>query len=74
MISDPQIAKRVNELLLDAFYRVDESCSLIRDSCPPEEYSAYLKATSGVVGGIVMDVLEKLYEKHPFLKPHNWDD
>jgi hypothetical protein len=42
--------------------------------CTPEEAAAYQKAAGRVARPIVMDVLEPLYDKHPALKPHNWDD
>jgi hypothetical protein len=74
MISDPATAKRVSDLLLEAFCRVDESCGLVRASAPPDEVRAYMAATGHVVGAITLDVLEPLYERHPSLKPANWDD
>jgi hypothetical protein len=74
MISNPRIAKQVSDLMLDIFSRVDESLAEVKKTCSPEEVAAYRTATSHVVGSIVMDVLEPLYEAHPALKPHNWDD
>jgi hypothetical protein len=68
------MAKEISELMLDLFRRVDESVVMVKETCSPEEAAAYQKAAGRVAGPIVMDVLEPLYDKHPALKPHNWDD
>lgn len=73
MISNTDIAKRISDLMLDLFRRVDESVAMVKESSPPDEATAYQKAVGTVAGSIVMDVLEPLYEKHPALKPPNWD-
>lgn len=73
MISNRNIAKQVSELMLDVFRRLDESIAAVKDTCSPEEAAAYQKAVGRVVGPIVMDVLEPLYERNPTLKPPNWD-
>lgn len=74
MISNANVAKQISDLMLDIFRRVDESFAIVRETCTPEEAAAYQKAAGRVAGPIVMDVLEPLYDKHPGLKPHNWDD
>jgi hypothetical protein len=74
MISNPDTAKRVSDALQEMFAKLCESCELVRATCSPEEHSAYLKATSRVANGIVFDVMEPLYVRHPDLKPANWDD
>ncbi len=74
MISDAKVAGQVSELMLEIFRRVDESVAMVKEACPAEEASAYQKAAGRVACPIVMEVLEPLYEKHPGLKPHNWDD
>jgi hypothetical protein len=74
MIKDAKIAKQISDLMLEIFSRVDASLAEVNKTCTPQEVSAYRKATSHVVGPIVMDVLEPLYKTHPALKPRNWDD
>jgi len=73
MISNPDIATKISELMLELFRQVDESVAMVKESCSPEEAAAYQTATGRVAGSIVMDVLEPLYEKNPTLKPPNWD-
>ena len=72
MIEDPSTAKQVCDVMMEMFNRLSDSCELVRRTCSPEEYSAYKKATAAVAGGIVFDVIEPLYQKHPELKPANW--
>jgi hypothetical protein len=74
MISNPDVARLINELMLDLFRRIDESVDMVKQTCSPEEAAAYSKAAGRVAGPIVMDVLEPLYEKNPILKPSDWDD
>jgi hypothetical protein len=74
MLSNPDVAKQISDLMMDIFVRVDASVTMVRESCAADEAAAYRKATAGVVGAIVMDVLAPLYEKNPTLKPSNWDD
>jgi hypothetical protein len=74
MISDEKTAKLISDLMLDIFRRVDESLAVVKETCPTDEANSYQKATGRIVGPIVMQVLEPLYNKHPGLKPSNWDD
>lgn len=74
MISNSELAKQISDLMQDVFVRLDESVTAVRQACPPDEADAYSKAVGRVVGPIVMDVMEPLYDKHPVLKPDNWDD
>lgn len=44
MLTNSETAKRVSELMLDIFRRVDESVVMVKDTCPKDEAAAYLKA------------------------------
>lgn len=74
MITDAAVARSISELMLDIFYRIDESIANVKRLCPAEEATAYGKAVGNVAGPIVLDVLEPLYHRHPELKPRNWDE
>jgi hypothetical protein len=73
MISNADTAKKISELMLEFFQRLDESVEMVRGTSPPEETATYNKSIGRVVGPIVMNVLQPLYEKNPSLKPANWD-
>lgn len=74
MISNPEIARQINELMLSTFYRIEESVAMVERICPAGEATAYRKAAGRVAVPIVTEVLETLYAMHPTLKPANWDD
>ncbi len=74
MLSDANTARKISDLMLGIFYRIDESVAEIKGICPPDEAAAYQKAAGRVACAVVMDVLEPLYDKHPMLKPNNWDE
>ena len=74
MIENPDVAKQISDLMMDMFTRLSDSCDSVKRLCSEEEYKAYLKSTARIGCGIVMDVMEPLYEKHPHLKPRNWDE
>lgn len=73
MIKNRDTAKQISELMNDIFRRLDESRHLVESTCSPEDFVAYNKALSRVLGAVVIDVMQPLYEDNPTLKPHNWD-
>ncbi len=74
MIENPIVAKQISELMTDMFTRLCDSLETVREQCSAEDHTAYIKATRRIGCGIVFDVLEPLYKKHPNLKPANWDE
>ncbi|PYX97667.1 MAG: hypothetical protein DMG71_02420 [Acidobacteria bacterium] len=73
MIRNADTAKHVSDLMHDIFRRIDESTQLVKKTCSAEEFAAYNKAIGRVLGAVVMDVMEPLYDQNPTLKPDNWD-
>ena len=74
MLSNPDVARQISDLMMDIFTRVHESVEMVQETCGADEAGRYGKATAKLVGAVVMDVLEPLYEKNPSLKPSNWDN
>ena len=74
MITDPEAARQVSELMLEAFHRLDHSCEVVKQCCTEEEAAAFRDAIEKVTAPLVLDVLEPLYDTHPELKPAHWDD
>ncbi len=74
MITDPDVAKQISEVMKEMFERLCESCDVVNERCSAEEHAAYTKATSKIANAIVFDVMEPLYDRHPSLKPANWDE
>lgn len=74
MISDKNTAKQISELMLETFYRLDDSCETVSRLCTPDEAAAYRETVGRVLTPIVLDIMEPLYERHPELKPPHWDE
>ena len=74
MIKNVEVAARVSDTMKRMFELLDASVADVQEHCSEEEYKAYLKSTSSIAGGIVMDVMEPLYDKHPELAPSYWND
>ncbi len=73
MIENPDTAKQISELMHDVFRRLDESTHLVKSTCSAEDFAVYNKAVGRVLGAVVMDLMEPLYDDNPALKPSNWD-
>lgn len=73
MIQNLDVAARVSQLMLDCSAELNSSISLVRDECGPEEFGKYRLAVGKVMGEILLEILNPLFEVHPELKPHDWD-
>lgn len=73
MISDPNTAKFVGELMLRCLQEMRESIDTVKGTSSPDELLRYTNAVGSVGFRVVYDVLEPLYAQHPELKPLSWD-
>lgn len=73
MISDPNTAKYVGELMLHCLQEMRESIDTVKRTSSPDEGLKYAKAVGSVAFRVVYDVLEPLFAQHPELKPPSWD-
>jgi hypothetical protein len=73
MISDPNTAKYVGELMLQFLLDMEKSLDVVKKSSASDESLMYVKAVGNVSFRVVNDVLEPLYAQHPELKPPSWD-
>jgi hypothetical protein len=73
MIRNPDTAKQISDLMHDVYRRLDESTHLVENTCSADDFALYNRAIGIILGAVVMDVMESLYEDNPTLKPHNWD-
>ena len=62
MIRNADTAKQISDLMRDIFRRVDESTQLVKSTCSDEEFAAHNKAVGRILGAVVMDVMEPLYD------------
>jgi hypothetical protein len=73
MVDSPEVAKRISDLMKDMFERLGECSDVVEAQCSPDEYKAFVHSIRNIASGIVFDVLEPLYERHPSLAPSNWE-
>lgn len=69
MINDKDIAKEVNQLMLEYGAKLDMSVARVKQKCSAVEFEAYRKAVGKIMGYMLLDVMNPLYENHPDLKP-----
>jgi hypothetical protein len=69
MIKDKEIAGKINDLMLDYGWRIDETIALVKQYCSKEEFEAYRNAAGKVLGEMLLEVMNPIYKEHPDLKP-----
>lgn len=72
MVRNESVASDVAQLMLECTTRLDGSVALVQEKCSHEEFNAYRLAVGKVLGEILLEVLNPLYEEHPELKPSGW--
>ena len=55
MLSNPDVARQISDLMMDIFTRVHESVEMVQETCGADEAGRYRKATAKVAGAVVMD-------------------
>lgn len=73
MITDPNTAKYVGDLMLHCLRQMEESIVTVNNTSPPDEGLKYKNAVGLAAFRVIYDVLEPLYAQHPELKPPGWD-
>jgi hypothetical protein len=69
MIESEAVAKSISDLMVDCSARLNASTAYVRDNCTAEEFKIYRRAVGKVMGEILLEIMNPLYEKHPSLKP-----
>jgi len=69
MISDPVVARRISDLMLEFGARLDISVAEVSEQCGREELAAYRRAVGSVMSTMLLDIMNPLYAKHPAIKP-----
>ncbi len=69
MIQSKKVAAEISQLVLDYGAKLDASVALVKAQCSAEEFAAYRKAVGMVMGEVLFEIMNPLYEQHPDLKP-----
>jgi hypothetical protein len=73
MIENAELAADVSQLLQRTFDSLGESILRVNAGCSEAEASLYREKIGNIFYVIMFGILEPLYEKHPQLKPLDWD-
>lgn len=71
MIENKEVATKISELMLNIGKELNESVFLVQEQCSESEFFNYRKQVGIIMGNILMDVLNPLYEKHTDLRPRD---
>ena len=63
------IAAQISALMLEYGAKLDESVRLVMEACPENQFLAYRAAVGKVMGEMLTEIMNPLYEEHPDLKP-----
>lgn len=63
------IAETINQLMLDYGAKLDQSLKLVMDTCSQSEFESYRTAVGQIMGTMLLDVMEPIYQEYPELLP-----
>lgn len=69
MVENPDIAKKVSDLILEVNNRLEETVRLVRNSSSGSQSKNFDAAIGRVICMIFDLILDPLYLEHPALKP-----
>ena len=69
MISSPEVAEKVNALMLEIGAKLNASIADVESSCPEEEFANYRRVVGKIMGAMLLDIMNPIYAVHPELKP-----
>ncbi|MEE9342203.1 MAG: hypothetical protein V3V12_01060 [Gammaproteobacteria bacterium] len=69
MFDDNNVAKQISELMLEFRIRLSNSVDYVQDTCNEEESLRYKKAMGKVLGYMIYEIAEPIYDRHPDLRP-----
>ncbi|MBK5143866.1 hypothetical protein I2494_09065 [Budviciaceae bacterium BWR-B9] len=69
MINNTEVAESISDLMLKIGKDINESIILVQAECSPDEFSAYKLAAGKVMGEILLEIMNPIYEMHPDIIP-----
>lgn len=73
MISDEIVAKEISQLMLAYAQTLDKTVEQVEAKCSAAEFEVYRAAVGKIMGYMLLDIMNPLYELHPNLKPKELD-
>jgi hypothetical protein len=69
MLTNKTTAAEINKLMLEMGAKLDASVVLVEQTCSENEFKEYRRVVGKLMGEILLEVMNPLYEMNPELKP-----
>jgi hypothetical protein len=69
MITNKDTATQISALMLEIGAKLDTSVALVQDTCEELEFNRYRRVVGELMGTMLLEVMNPLYQTHPDLKP-----
>jgi hypothetical protein len=69
MIQDATVARQISDLMIEFSIRLDSSIVTVQEKCSADEFKIYRRAVGGILGEMLLGIMNPLYAEHPALKP-----
>jgi hypothetical protein len=66
---DIKIAETLSVLIMKLNASLDDSVAYVRDHCSEDELHWYRREVGKIMGGLNLEIEEKLWSEHPALRP-----
>ena len=64
-----QVATEIVNLMVEFGDRLNQSIGLVQNSCSEDELASYRCAVGKLMGSMLLEVMNPIFEEHPELKP-----
>ncbi|WP_444935805.1 hypothetical protein ACJJIW_16870 [Microbulbifer sp. JMSA004] len=64
-----EVAGEIVSLMLEFGARLDQSVALVQDNCSKDELVSYRRAVGKLMGNMLLDIMNPIFNEHPELKP-----
>jgi hypothetical protein len=72
MIANRETAKRVSETIHRFREELKELHPSVQATSTPEQFATYSRALSRILHHLDADILQRLYQTHPDIRPEGW--
>lgn len=69
MITNKDTATQISALMLELGAKLDTSVALVQATCEEQEFNRYRRVVGELMGTMLLEVMNPLYQTHPDLKP-----
>lgn len=66
-----ELSKTVSDSMISIGNTLNATLIAIQEVCPESEYLQYRDAIARILGEILLEILNPIYQEHPELKPNN---